>query len=235
MISFVIDTPDTVRDVLADRIALRIEQNNPVLFLVSGGSTSSVAVAVCESLAHRFSANRNPLKWLLTVSLVDERFGPRDHLDSNWQLLLKNGFNPADVSAIPVLRHDTATDADLADTVNHYNSFLTEAVKRHSTGDMFITGLFGIGKGGFTAGILPESPAAAMGIDERDFGTSYKSALFTRITITPAMFPHIDFALAWAAGEEKRAEIAALGKTAEHRDQPAQLLKRVKECIVVSD
>jgi 6-phosphogluconolactonase/glucosamine-6-phosphate isomerase/deaminase len=123
----------------------------------------------------------------------------------------------------------------LADTVHHYNTFLTEAVKRHEAGDIFITALFGIGKGGFTAGILPESPAAKLDASENIFGTSYKSALFTRITITPAMFRHIDFALAWAAGDEKKADIAALRNDAEYRDQPAQLLKRVQECIIVSD
>jgi len=229
------DTVDMVRDVFADRIASELERNTPVLFLASGGSTGPVAASICERLSRRFSANKNVLKWLFTVSLVDERFGAKNHPDSNWRLLLDNGLNTAEMSAIPILRADTATDADLSDAVAHYDSFLREAADRHGKGDVFISALFGIGKGGFTAGILPESPAAKLKADGDGLATSYKSALFTRITVTPAFFRHIDYAAVWATGAEKRPAIAALAEDTPYEDQPAQLLKRVRDCVIFTD
>ncbi len=226
-------TQERVSEALSSKLSARISANEPVLFLVSGGSSAPVAVEVCRKLTERFSSEADRMKWLLTVSLIDERFGYEGHPDSNWPMLESLGFRHGAFMTVPVLGSRGETSADLENTVLHFDSFLSAAVEKHKAGRIYIAGLFGLGKDGHTAGILPDSPAASD--DCSSLAIGYKSALFTRITITPAFFQHIDYAAAWASGDEKRKTLDLLAEDIPPTIQPAQYLKRIADCDVFTD
>ena len=235
------DSTAPVCDALAQRIAGRLHDDMPVLFLVSGGSTAAIAVDTCNELASRFALHPETLKRLLTVSLVDERFGCDGHPDSNWRLLLEKGLREVDMGTMPVLENSTGTDAALEIAASHFDAFLEEATGRAAQGMLFIAGLLGIGADGHTAGILPESPPSLLPVtdahDDRrgPFAVGYRSELFTRITVTPAFFPYFDFAAVYAAGSTKWPVVMELKKEKPVREQPAQLLRLAKETLVFSD
>ena len=229
------DGPDRVRDALVERIWDRLSENAPVLFLASGGSTAPIAASVCQTLVARHPDDKAALRLLFAVTLADERFGPEGHNDSNWRRLLENGLDPRAVASFPVIKGRGESDDDLDASVRRFDSFLADAVGRHAAGDLFIAGLFGIGKGGFTAGILPESPIAVMPQGGGPFAASYKSALFTRITITPALFTHVDFAVAWASGTEKKADLSSIREAGPYSEKPARLIELARESLVFAD
>lgn len=226
-------TLENVSEALVQKISARITQNEPVLFLVSGGSSAPIAVDVCKKLTQRFPSKNDRMRWLLTLSLIDERFGPEGHPDSNWALLESLGLDHRAFMIVPVLGSKTNGSADLENTVKHFDTFLNTAAEKHAAGNMFIAGLLGIGKDGHTAGILADSPAAADSHDS--LAIAYKSALFTRITITPAFFQHIDYAAVWAGGEEKKKTLEQLGSDIPPVIHPAQYLKRIAECDIFTD
>jgi len=229
------DGPDRVRDALIERLWDRLAENEPVLFLASGGSTAPIAASVCQTLVARHSQDKAALRLLFAVTLADERFGTEGHQDSNWRLLLENGLDPRAVASFPVIKGRGDSDDELAASVKRFSLFLADAVNRRAAGDLYIAGLFGIGKGGFTAGILPGSPVALMPQGDGPFAASYKSALFTRITVTPALFPHVDYAVAWAAGTEKKSDIAGLRSEGPYSEQPARLLTLARESVIFAD
>lgn len=226
---------EAVKDDLTKRIITRLDQNIPVLLLLSGGSTASVGVEVCNDVIAKAGSKKDNLKWLFTVSLIDERFGPVGHADSNWKLLLNMGLNTEKPATIPLLKEKEGGAAQLESAVLHFDSFLNSAVEKKTSGNLFITALLGIGPDGHTAGILPDSPPALIGENDTQYAAGYKAALFTRITATPAFFTHIDLAILWAAGQEKKHVIEDLKKEIGYSKQPAQCVKLAKDAILYTD
>ncbi len=235
------DSTDPVCDALTQWIGDRLQNDTPVLFLVSGGSTAAIAVDTCKALQVRFDSSPDTLKRLLTVSLIDERFGYQGHPDSNWRLLLENGLQSGYWLTMPLLENSTGSEVELDILTKRFDAFLTEAAVESEQGKIFIVGLLGIGTDGHTAGILPNSPASALAVTANNgwsrvpLATAYKTAFFSRITITPAFFQYIDFAVVYAAGSAKWPVLAELKKDKPVADQPAQLLKLAKKTLIFSD
>lgn len=235
------DSTVTVRDALAKRIGDRLAAGTPVLFLASGGSTAAIAADVCGALRSRFVLDPGIPARFLTVSLVDERFGLEGHPDSNWRLLLEKGLRPEDMRTMPILAGASGRAEGLEDATDRFDAFLADAAARADRGELFIAGLFGIGSDGHTAGILPESPASEISAGppcagcRLPFASGYRSTPFSRITVSPAFFPHIGFAAVYAAGSGKWPVLENLQKELPVRDQPAQLLKLAKETLIFSD
>ena len=221
-----------VRDALVSRISSRIESGLAVLFLVSGGSTSPVAVSVCDRLAESFHDRRKALKGLFSVTLTDERYGPAGHGDSNWRLLLENGLDPARFDAFPVLSGDDHGLASPEDTARRFDAYLSEAALRRERGKLFIAGLFGIGADGHTAGILPESPASRISPESKIMATEYRSPLYHRITVTPAFIARMDFAAACALDQSKRQAIEDLASEGGMVEQPVRALALAGESVI---
>lgn len=221
-----------VRDALIVPITDNLKKGKKVLFLASGGSTTTIAVEICNVLHTEFLNHKNTLSELFTVSLVDERFGPPGHSASNWQRLRDGGFSGDYCKTMPVLRVGGPSEESMEKTVARFIEFLQEAARANAEGNLFIAALFGIGSDGHTAGILPESHASLMGTAGEEYATGYASTPFTRITITPQFFPFIDLAVAYASGEEKRDALDGLQKDKSAHEQPAQLLKLAKRAIV---
>lgn len=230
-----VTTVTKVSDDLSERILARLKKNLPVLFLVSGGSTVNIAIEVCRAVLIGYPGNKETLKWLFTISQIDERFGPAGHQDSNWRLLLNHGFQPHLYSVLPILREKTASREAFDAAVSRFNFFLNDAAQKRQHGNLFITGLFGIGQDGHTAGILPETPASSMELNGGRLAVGYKSVLFTRITVAPAFFQYIDYAAVFVSGAEKQQILESLQNDRAVTEQPAQLLKQTAETVIYTD
>lgn len=209
--NFIQTDRETAEDQIANRINRELEHND-VLLLLSGGSNVDLGVAVVKKL------NRK-----LTVGLIDERYGPIGHKDSNWQKLLDAGLDTNNVELLPVLEPGFST----TETAVAYSLKLQKATIQNQT----IIGIFGIGEDGHTAGVLPQSTA----VGSMDTFTSYTGPDFERLTITPTFFEHINIAFLVAYGDNKRAKLEELKTDITVGDQPAQALKDVSELIVYND
>jgi 6-phosphogluconolactonase/glucosamine-6-phosphate isomerase/deaminase len=202
-----------------DKIVTRIEgdvsklaSSNKVLFLIAGGSAIGLAVKLRLALDDVASN--------ISFTLTDERYGPAGHVDSNWKQLLSEGFKLAGTEYYEVLQDKTAQQ-----TIAAFNDYLKSSDAKYKIG------LFGMGADGHTSGILPGSPA----VDAKDFVAYYEAPDFKRITTTPAFIETLDFAYLYAMGENKHQQIERLGESHEISEQPAQVLKRVKNLIVFND
>lgn len=231
------DSPAKVEDSIIEPVVDRLREHRPVLLLVSGGSTAGIAIAAIRRLCDLSAAQGFDPRELLSVSLIDERFGPVGHKDSNWQQLLDKGLPVESVRAIPLLLESRDDDEAFRLAVLRFADILAEAACKEARGDLLIVGLLGIGADGHTAGILPGSPACV----ECDSGSTaplamgYRSNIHARITITPAFFQYFDRAVAYAAGVEKRKALAGLLEAKPVCEHPAQLLKQAHESLVFCD
>lgn len=204
---------------LTKRLIDELSSGKRVLWLLSGGSNIISSVKIMEHITTSLSKN-------LTVGLIDERFGPVGHDDSNWHQLALNGFIPKKATAMPVLVNN---DCSLEETAVDYEHRLRFALSSH---DIVIAQL-GIGNDGHIAGILPGSPAAT---EQTKLVVSFQSETYARITTTPAAFSKFDLAYALAFGEGKRKAVQSLeAEDLSVEEQPAQLLKKVTEAYVYSD
>jgi 6-phosphogluconolactonase/glucosamine-6-phosphate isomerase/deaminase len=208
---------------LAESILQQLKLGKKVFWFVTGGSSVAVCVKVAEIL--RESSNQNLLK-NLTVTLTDERYGTVGHSDSNWQQLLEKGFNLPEAQLLPVLIGE-----DRAVTTEKFNAILNQEFTTDKE-NKYTIGLFGIGKDGHTAGILPESSA----VDSPDLAFSYDTPTFSRITITPKTIVKLDAIMVWAQGAEKWKIVKdLLEKEIEINKQPAQILKKVPLLTIFTD
>ncbi len=185
-----------------------------VLLLVSGGSNINLAVEI----RHKLALNNQ-----LTVGLIDERYGPVGHPDSNWTQLMKAGFNTQDVNLLPVMHDERSQEAATAD----YRDRLQAAVNECT----LVIGIFGIGTDGHTSGILPGSPA----IDSSDTVTHFIGPDFPRITTTPLFMPSVNQAFLVSYGEAKHQQLARLRHELPVSEQPAQTLKQISDLTIFSD
>lgn len=231
-------TSETASRYLADAFWKKIEKNEPVLFLCTGGTTASIAVAVCNELLERCGDKKGCLKWLFTVSLADERFGPEGHPESNWSKLIELGLPLHQIAAIPLLKDSRTDDAAFAEAVRHYNAFLTEAAEKRQAGKLHVAALLGIGTDDQIAGILPGCPAidpeagSHHDIVNLPWAAGYRSSIFTRMTISPAFFPMIDLASVWIDKNEMTEAANRLEDDLPPANHPAQLLKQAAETVV---
>lgn len=198
---------EDVAQFISSSILRHLQAGNFVLFFVSGGSSIAVGVRVSELLQGHPHGN-------LTVTLMDERYGPVGHPDSNWQQLLDQGFSLPEAKLVPVLAGE-----NIEMTAERFNTILDTELRK----DSYKIGLFGIGLDGHTAGILPRSPA----LDSKDFACYYQSEKFARITITEKAIERLDEAVVATKGEEKLKVLESLAGQVDKNIQPAQILKKV--------
>jgi 6-phosphogluconolactonase len=150
----------------------------------------------------------------LTITLTDERYVPLNHPDSNWHQLLEKGLRIPGAELIPILEGNNR-----ATTTEKFNNILRQELNDAD----FKIGLFGIGRDGHTAGILPMSKA----LESKELACAYDTEKFERITITPKVIVQLDEIIAFAKGEEKWQAIENLQKEIDISKEPAQILKQV--------
>ena len=199
-------------------IGNHLAASNKVLWLVSGGSSAAIAAGTAKSIDSEGLENiRN-----LSVSLIDERFGPVGHNDSNWQQLNKAGFKIKGAQMLPVLKN-----VSLVQTAKDYAQFIEKALKEHN----YILGLVGIGADGHTLGIKPDSPATK----SRGLICAYEWDDYVRLTLAPQAIKKFDEIVAYATGEEKHWVLDDLDKPISPKQQPAQYLKTARKLTVYND
>lgn len=193
----------------------QLSQNRRVLWLVSGGSCIEVAVGVAGLLIGQNLSN-------LVMSLVDERYGPIGHPNSNWQQLVMAEFALPGATLNPVL-----SGASKAATTEAYESFL---MHEFANTDYHI-GLLGIGADGHTSGVLPHSLA----VTATELATSYDAGEYQRITTTPTALSKLNEAVVYAVGPSKWPVLDRLETELPVAVQPAQALKAVARLTVFTD
>lgn len=191
-------------------------RNGKVLWLIPGGSAAKIAVNIADRL--RESSNLNNL----TVSLTDERFGPINHSDSNWKLLMDLGFKLPNARMLPVL-----DGGSLEQTAEHYSLFLNQALANCD----YSLALAGIGADGHIFGILPHSPAINFNKDI----CAYQGDDFSRITLTEQFIKRLDEVVIYTVGTQKQLTLDKIDTDISVDKQPAQLLKNVKKAIIFND
>ncbi|GAC1386795.1 MAG: hypothetical protein NVS1B7_7160 [Candidatus Saccharimonadales bacterium] len=202
---------------LIESLLHALKQDKTVLWLISGGSNIQVAVNTMERLSGYDEK--------LHIMLLDERFGPVGHEDSNWQQLLEAGFSASQAVLYPVLQ----PQLDYPITIQTYAANLRSCFKSVDV----VIGLLGMGADGHTAGILPRSPACE---PTDQLVVSYQTAEYIRITTTFAALQHIDIAYCLAYGENKKDALIQLRDLElPLAEQPIQILKQLKQAYVYND
>jgi 6-phosphogluconolactonase/glucosamine-6-phosphate isomerase/deaminase len=205
----------TVADILAQSIASRLNSRQSVLWLVSGGSAIEVAIEAAKQLGG-VDLSR------LSVSLVDERFGPPGHKDSNWTQLMRQGFELEGAKLSPILN-----GSDLSQTTEDFDRF----IKAAANSARYKISLLGLGADGHTAGILPNSLA----LDSKQPVVSYTGPDYQRITLSPVGLGLMDEAVVFAQGESKAKALHDLAQNLPIELQPAQIIKTIPRAAVYND
>jgi 6-phosphogluconolactonase/glucosamine-6-phosphate isomerase/deaminase len=212
-----IDNKDGIQ-ALADKIVSFIKEGNNVLWLIAGGSNLPIAAEVMKII--RGSINQDLLPKLV-ISLIDERYGPAGHPDSNWKQLQDTGINLDGIKANYIL-----DDSSLEETTIRFG----ENIKKILASTDVIVGQFGMGADGHIAGIMPHSPT----ISEEVLPTAgYESKPFTRVSLTFPILRKINVAYMFVAIDTKKDAIELLKTDNVSLDiEPAQILKEIPEVYV---
>lgn len=202
---------------VARRIREQLTAGDTVLWLLSGGSGTTIAIEAAKQLQDA------PNLKSLTISLTDERYGELGHAEENWQQLLDLGFSlPGARTYRPLRGSDRLSTKEAFDTW----------IKKQLAASTYRIGIFGIGTDGHTAGIKPDSDATSAG------GTSvlFKGDDFERLTITYQTIAKLHEAVIQASGENKKEVLEHLvNKTASLSAMPAQILHKVPVTTLYSD
>ena len=183
-----------------------------ILWLLSGGSSSEIAIIASKSKRLKNIDLSN-----LYISITDERFGPIGHPDENWQQLLDAGFDMTGANLYRPL-----IGLDIKATTAAFNNWLET---QFATAD-FKIGIFGLGIDGHTAGIKPFSSAT----ESVDLATSYSGKDFKRITISFFAIEQLDEAIIQASGDDKESAVGDfIYNNFPIKKQPAQILKRIPQ------
>jgi 6-phosphogluconolactonase/glucosamine-6-phosphate isomerase/deaminase len=203
---------------LRDRLIEELQANKNVVWLVTGGSSMPLSVAVMRDIPDDLTKN-------LTIYLTDERYGEVGHPDSNSKMLEDMGFDHKQARVTYTL----APSLSLDQTVDQ----LELSVRTAFDAANIVIAQVGMGPDGHIFGILPGSPA--VGSDNLVAG--YESDPFTRITLTPkAIKQYVTAAYVFAFGEAKKPQLEKLlQRQVSVAEQPAQVLKQIPEAYVYND
>jgi 6-phosphogluconolactonase/glucosamine-6-phosphate isomerase/deaminase len=208
-----------------DKAALKVQeallhdlkQDKTVLWFVSGGSNVKLAAQIMRDLLG--------YEEKLIVTLVDERYGPIGHKDSNWQQLLSAGFESGKATVYPVLQEGLSLQA----TARMFELTLQDSFDHADT----VIALLGMGADGHTSGILPHSSATK---PIHTLVVGYETKLYDRVTTTFAALKKLSIAFCLAYGPDKKAALLNLrDKNLPVEEQPAQILKDLKRVYVYND
>lgn len=208
--------PETVVNYLASQLSRRLANGQKVLWLLSGGSFITIEVAVAARLRGLAELAN------LTISLVDERWGPPGHPDSNWRQLMDKGFELEGATLAPVLGGQ-----GLSQTGRQFQKDLSASLQRAD----FKFALIGMGSDGHVLGVKPDSLA----VTSDQLVEAYSWSDYQRVTTTAELMGHLDEAVVYAVGEEKRPQLEKLSSDLSIAEQPAQMLKLCSKVIIFND
>lgn len=207
-----VSNPQPVVDFLISTIEEHLKNGEKVLWLLSGGSSIDLEIEVSQRLRSVDTSR-------LTSGLIDERYGPQGHKDSNWRQLMDAGFG---LRLQPVLVGESA-----GKTLASFDKFISHSFKIMD----FKLGSLGIGQDNHIAGVKPMSPA----IKAPGMTFEYRWDDYYRITTTFKALTLLDCAVTFLAGKTKAKVLESLQKNAPLAEEPAQILKRIKQAIIFSN
>jgi len=206
----------TVADQVAKSVQGRLDNGQPVLWLLSGGSSLELAVEARRAV--------NILaEGLLHVGLVDERYGQPGHANSNWLQLQNSGFDFTNIVPHPML-----SGRDLNNTVAVYNSGMSHMIED----GYYTVAILGIGADGHIAGMLPQEPKQFAKFESREPYVSYSGPDYVRVTAGAETLRLMDRSFVYAEGKEKLKQLEKLEQTVPVYQQPAQLLKQMSDVTI---
>ena len=193
---------------IAAAIKQHLASGERVVWLLSGGSGTAIAVATSQRLTGVDLTN-------LSITMTDERYGPVGHRDENWQQIMDAGF------VVPgATLYRPLSGQDINTTASAWGDWLTATLDNSG----FSIGVFGIGSDGHTAGIKPHTSA----ITATQPIAAFTGEDFERLTITFAVIERLSEIVIQASGDDKTAIIKKLvtGHAA-LEDMPAQILTTI--------
>jgi 6-phosphogluconolactonase/glucosamine-6-phosphate isomerase/deaminase len=212
-----VDGKTEAADYLLEEINKLTKLNNTLTWFVSGGSNIAITIAVIQKLTDDQLSRINLL-------LVDERYGPIGHKDSNYQQLLDSGLDTNKINMSPILLGEGFSQTSEDYEVKVSNVF--------ASGN-FIIGQLGIGSDGHTAGILPDTIACE---ETESYVVGYKTEQYDRITLSFKSLRLLDKAYVFAFGEDKDIPLNNIrGRDLRLDEQPAQIFKEIKEAYIIND
>lgn len=201
----------------ARRIREQLTAGDNVLWLLSGGSGTTIAVEAAKQLVDAPNLKR------LSITLTDERYGMPGHSDENWKQLLDAGFSLPSATAFRPLR-----GGDKVATQESFDAW----IKKQRTASTYSIGIFGIGTDGHTAGIKPGSDATSAG----GATSLFAGDDFERLTITYQTIAKLHEAVIQASGDNKKEVLQhLLDKSSSLSEMPAQILHKVPLTTLYSD
>lgn len=202
---------------VARTIREHLDKNETVLWLLSGGSGTAIAIEAAKQLTGADNLKN------LVISMTDERYGKISHPDENWQQLLDAGFKLTNAKLYRPLRA-----GDKLTTIEAYEAW----IKKQFAAANFTIGIFGIGTDGHTAGIKPDTSATSAG----GFTTYFKGSDFERMTITYQAIHKLDEAIIQASGADKKIVLQQLlDRSTQLHEMPAQILHKVRSATLYTD
>lgn len=207
---------------IANHLIQPLKNSKKVLWLVCGGSNIDPQVKVMNAL--RDSLSDDELS-NLTILPMDERYGLRDHADSNFRQMREAGFKAGPANYKDVLEKGLI----LGETVSYY----AELVESAFADANFVLGTFGMGADGHTAGVLPNSAAVN---DVAATVVGYQAPGYIRLTLTPPWLVKCDVSFLMAYGEAKNEALNNLQKNQKClEDMPAKLHYDIATATVYND
>lgn len=200
---------------------LATHADNPVLLMLAGGSSREIIDLLDGDL----------LTDQVTITVTDERYTD-DLEENNFAYIQGTSFYNASIGA-----GSFCIDTQIFSGESHeehakrFDKNLKEWKRDFPNGK--IIALFGVGKDGHIAGIIPGTE----NIDNPDvWATQSKDAKFERTTITFPFLKSIDFPLVYISGSEKAEVLARIvAKEGDLKETPARILNEMKEPIVFTD
>jgi len=188
----IFDTTDDLLAAAARAIVQRVEAGARTIAL-SGGSTPKPLYAMLGASPLREQLADFPITWIV----VDERYVPIDHPDSNagmmQQTLFANGMSPAH----RFLRFDTSLNDPAATAVAFENEWRTLGITQL---DLV---LLGVGDDGHTASLFPGT--AVLEVEDRIAAEVFVPRLDTwRVTITKLVIRAASLRMVLATGPKKK-------------------------------
>lgn len=213
-----VENTSQIAEHLAQAIQKKLKQHLKVLWLVSGGSSIPIAIETARLLWNENQEN-------LFVSLVDDKYVPRDINQTNGRQLLVQGF-----------KLNGGGFQNITEEASSFNTctlrFKDLLQQKLEWADVAI-GQFGLGEGFHTGGIMANT-LAAQEYDALAVGYEYEGQ--PKITVTPGLIEKLDLAFINSLGAAKHMLIQRfLTSDASVNDEPTQALKLAKTTILCTD
>ena len=167
---------------IASHLATEIAAQGHAVLAVSGGRSPI-------TLFHALS--ESPIDWSrILITLVDERFVPTNHDDSNENLVRRH------------LLRARAAKASFRGLISHPGDIMSCVLQANTQAQPITVAVLGMGEDGHTASLFPHAPELSIGLDLRN-PNAY-------LAVTPMTAPHERISLTLAALLKARHLLVAL-------------------------